>query len=467
MELYLLVHYIFIIYILCVVLLTKSRVNEWITLFISAFDSIPIVYFGNSASGGIFISDIILLILLTKFCFKKQKYLSNINKKMFIFSFIFGIWIVGSSLFSIIKPIPIHTVYTSDSYINFTLYGLIRLISYLLYLFLFLNNTFNKEQVEELLKKLFVCMNIFCFLLLLNQMSIIDFSGISSLGNRIEHSIQVINKDFSSDVFLGTNKPNLGAICYTIFWLDIFLILRVKKINIIYIISLFLVALTLIGTDSRSDLIGLCTSLPVFLFFTTKKTRIYLVRSIIILTYISVILMLLALLFEIPLFGENFNYYIGSIINLQVGVGSGGYRILLYESILDFLSNHPLELVIGLGPNCFRMLYGFKNITTNFGHNTYLHNLVELGLIGVSLIILLFSKLLWLIRNNIKKYGNDKRLSFACILSYFIGRMSTGISVDTFLAIDTMLSTNIMLFGFIAVVYISSVKDRIGIVNNH
>lgn len=459
MRLYLIIHYILILVSIFIVIFKKNKVNDIIVLFIASFDSIPIIYFGNSASGGIFLADIILGILLLKTILYRRHILNSyINKKMNVINGVFIVWIILCTVLSVTRELPIQTAYSLTTYSKFTVYGLVRVISYVIYMVIFFSYVLIKKEKKELLNKLFIILLIFCVFLILNQSEIINLSGIESLGNRIQHTMEILNKDFNSQIFLGTNKPNLGAVCYTIFWYFIYFLFKKEKVKTIYFLPISISFIALLGTQSRSDVLALIISLMFFTFITNKKMHKIIIKVAIGISYISIVALCIVFLFNINIKGEGLEYYVKSILFIERGVGSAGYRILLYESTLKFLLSNPIIMLLGLGPNCFRMLFGFENITTNFGHNTYLHNVAELGIIGAVIMAIMFIKLLLVIKRIIKK---DCVFEFSCIIAFFIGRMVAGISVDTFFAVDTMLTSNIMLIGFIAIVYMTTETNYI------
>ena len=210
--------------------------------------------------------------------------------------------------------------------------------------------------------------------------------------------------------------------------------------------------MNLINTWSRSDVLGLAVSIIMLFIISNKKVKnkIILLGYFIIIVFCIIVLLYINNIIDIDL--STFNFFM-KIFDIEKGEGSGGYRLLIFESTLNYLKENPVLLLTGLGPNGFRIMHELTGFKANFGHNTYLHNVVELGIIGASLVLSVLVNYIILFWSKIKL--NKNKFAFNCVLAYFIGKCVTGLSVDIFFAIDSMLFSNVTLIGFFALVITS------------
>jgi O-antigen ligase len=251
-------------------------------------------------------------------------------------------------------------------------------------------------------------------------------------------------------MFWGSNRACVGAICFTGFWLAILLWLYCKEHNWRRnaLILAILMIMGLIGSWSRSDFAALFVSFILFILISKKKIGFkakkigFIVFALIF--NLWAIITILDINIEFPTL-ERFSVLLSEKWHEE---GTGKYRIEMQKSIINYLLDNKEILLIGKGANGFRSLYGNEGIWSNAAHNTFLHNLTELGIVGFFLIMLFFYRILRLARF----YSLDIiSIIFPILVSFILGRFISGYATDSFFAVDAMLPANIMLFGFIAV----------------
>jgi len=448
-----LVNYLFTIGLIVWIFLLKNPWYSFVPLFISGLSGIPVYYFGNSSSGGIFPADIIAITIFLRFGLNYGRTWIRITKqrKVFLPFLLLTLWATFSSIFALT-----HSEY-GNKYFIFILYGIGRWWTFAFFVFLFLGYKFNKTDHFKILKNLFFTFFIIGLLILLHQSGLIEISGREGLGPRIiEATKNILDTYEMKTMFWGSNRASVGAICYTGFWLAILVWIYTKeyKWRRNALILAILMTICLIGSWSRSDFVGLLVSFTLFIIFSMKYQFVRVQKLGISIFFFVTLLLLLVMVFGINIKSTTIVRYLPLFNSEWMTEGTGRYRIIMHTSIINYVFKHPMILFTGLGANCFRTLYGQVGIWSNAAHNTFLHILVELGLIGELL------TLFWIYRVivfRIKILGDNKKRRFftskdifsPILLFYIIGRLVSGYAADTLFAVDAMLPANIMLIGFI------------------
>jgi len=442
-----LLNYAFTLFLIGWVLLSKKHQNSFVPLFISGFSGIPIYYFGRSSSGGIFPADIIAVTIIFRYGLIYGRYWVRIavSKRVFLPFLFLTIWATFSTIYAITQ-----TDY-GDKYFLFLLYGIGRWWSFAFFVLLFFSYQFDNNDLLKIIKKLFFAFIIYGLFLVIHQYGLFNLSGREGLGPRIVENTQNILDTYEiKSMFWGSNRACVGAICFTGFWLAILLWLYCKEHNWRRnaLILAILMIMGLIGSWSRSDFAALFISFILFILISKKKIGVKAKKigsiAFVLIFNIWAIITILDINIEFPTL-ERFSVLFSEKWHEE---GTGKYRIEMQKSIINYLLDNKEILLIGKGANGFRSLYGNEGIWSNAAHNTFLHNLTELGIVGIFLIMLFFYRILRLARF----YSLDiKSIIFPILVSFILGRFISGYATDSFFAVDAMLPANIMLFGFIAV----------------
>lgn len=422
----------------------KKPQGGFLPLFISGLSGTPVYYFGRSSSGGIFPADIIAVSIFLRFGLKYGKQWIKIASKRGVFlPFLFlTLWATFSTVYAIFQSDY------GDKYYLFLLYGIGRWWTFAFFVLLFYGYQFDKDDFFKISKKLFFSFIIFGSLLLIHQYGIFDLSGREGLGPRIVESTQNILDTYEiKSMFWGSNRACVGAICFTGFWLAILLWLYCKeyKWRQNALILAILMIIGLFGSWSRSDFAALVASLILFILITKKKIGFKAKKIGFIVFALIVNVWAIITILDINIKSPTIERYSVLLSDKWHEEGAGKYRREMHESLIKYLINNKEILITGLGANGFRSLYGQEGIWSNAAHNTFLHNLTELGFIGFFLIMLFFYRTLTL---SCGANISDKSIVYPILVSFILGRFVAGYAVDTLFAVDAMLSANIMLFGF-------------------
>ena len=148
----------------------------------------------------------------------------------------------------------------------------------------------------------------------------------------------------------------------------------------------------LIGSHSRSGLLGLVGGLALMVIF--LKPQQWIVLGTLAVSGAGIIVLL---------FGEQlgFSERFGALTSTgEFSVSSGGQRVYEWGNIAKRLVSHPTELVFGIGFLNFASYYrGYLFVTVlHHAHNLYLHVLTELGIFGALLFF-------WWILSHLKTIG--------------------------------------------------------------
>ena len=198
---------------------------------------------------------------------------------------------------------------------------------------------------------------------------------------------------YASIVFLNFNSINKlvtastgTAVYYILTLLPFVLALKNKKIKVFLVL---VVSISCLLTTKRTALIALVLSLLVYFDIESRKTKInWLIRFIRILLFVCVIIAGIYLAQDI--FGIE-------IIDRMIGLkdDGGSYRSYIYEVVWDkYKESSLLDQIFGRGFNAVRYTMDIKTGYEHIGnavsaHNDFLEVLVDYGMVGLAMYLMI------------------------------------------------------------------------------
>ena len=121
------------------------------------------------------------------------------------------------------------------------------------------------------------------------------------------------------------------------------------------------------------------------------------------------------------------------------------------KRLLSYLSEHPRELLIGVGPGNFHR-YVTQGITRNFfGHNSYLHWTGELGIGGILLLLAWCLSICLYAKKRLRSQNRICRLAAQTCLAVVAGRMVAAWGAESLFGTQGM---GVYSLFFVGVVYL-------------
>lgn len=281
-----------------------------------------------------------------------------------------------------------------------------------------------------------------CFLLGLQGvlvLSILQFAGVLSFDSLYSAG------DASVELragFGGFNRASTGTLAEYGLFLTV-LLFHLRKVrwwvavpSIIGFLWLIMVSL------SRTNLISVCVFGLALVIFTTRSR----IRNLILLA-MGVALGLLIAHYYAPIV-----FRINAATDIVVGAAGQepGGRLYGWGRAIDYLRANTATALMGGGydswADVLRPITGLSS-----GHNVYLHAWAELGLVGGTIYLAFFLRLVWWFLRAMRIEGDTQvtgALSFCLMLSLFVGNLTT----DLFYPVPTMLSclhATMFLFGIL------------------
>lgn len=215
---------------------------------------------------------------------------------------------------------------------------------------------------------------------------------------------------------------SLGAILIIV----IFMHQQLRK-NLLLVPALLIILFVLILTQSRGPIAAVIVSAIFYAIFIEKTNRRkFIVSSVVMLTFIGILLILLP---------ENFTYRFfqySSADTIITPAGIKGYNTI--GSRLDFWNLSLMtwasslkNIFVGLGSGGFSSLFIWRDFTW-YPHNMFFEILVELGIIGIGLIIAVIMAIIKTISRAINKqlFSNVTSQWVAALLVTFISAQFSG-----------------------------------------
>jgi len=374
----------------------------------------PILLFGNTTSSAIFLADI--LILYSYFNFNLYK---NWNRKL-ITVFLLVLYIsIMSSLRALETP----------SQSNFIVYGIFRLFVFFIF-FQSLHHTNISKVINSNL--LINIISIYSIFHILNSLGVLDLSLVNYTGHSFINEIDYLKETVKTRIYLGNNSTNTSTILFFGIFVLKYRLNRHKFTNLLII--LFFVSI--LFTGSRTDIIAVLFFLFTVSNFSFKKVLfiflVYVIYSL------ELLKPLLPRIYNLNIIGELQNKTDGTL----------NYRSIDWVKAFAYQTKNINDFLFGFGINNFRILRSKGIVLINFGHNTFIHSLIELGFIATLFIL---NKLRTLVTFAFKTKNKRKSFLIATIIYLVVKTLTTDVLIST----DNTLSLNVII---ISILYIISME---------
>ena len=196
---------------------------------------------------------------------------------------------------------------------------------------------------------------------------------------------------------------------------------------LIYLPILVFLLLTIIMTGSRGPIVSLILGSLIYLLIFDRHYK----NRIVMLVAVMIVSVLLIFILLPDNFTSRFlNYTTGDLVIQRDGVKSVSTLAMRWVywklSISEWLKSFR-TIVVGIGAGGFSSLYILRDYRA-YPHNMFIEILLEFGLIGFSLIMLLFSKIGQLLIRNVKYSEVSMYWTIAALISFFAGQFSGNIA---------------------------------------
>ena len=230
---------------------------------------------------------------------------------------------------------------------------------------------------------------------------------------------------------LNSNPITIGAYLAMGAGIIVNMINRIKfKYSLFLVPLLAIIMITLLSTGSRGPTLGLLAGLVTYtIFFEKNKYR----RNKLILTGLFTVCILIIVLFVLPDFITTrfLNIGTGDFVVYQSGVqrvSTIALRLGFWKTSLIEWSSSIKSFIIGIGSGGFSSLYILRDFR-HFPHNFFIEALLETGVIGFAIILLLFYKGWKYLRTNVE-YSFHTSLWITALLVRFFTSQFSGDLVD-------------------------------------
>jgi|GEM_PF-5564504 len=428
-------------------------------VFLAGLVNIPVFFFGNSAGGGVFVADVAIAAFVVRFGFSFGRRMirrANRNGQLALFAVLVAWVTVGGVIACLQEPRISRFVY----------YGVARWWTFMALVGIFFGQSLSERDYVSSLRRLGIVMIVYGVLCIAHQHGVVDLSGLENLGPRIVESTARSREaytgvtPFGHRVFLGANSASTGALCWLGLWAAAVLAMQPNKrlwrfSAILAVVMLWAQA----GTWSRSDMVGLVASLALggVLFFRVAQRRTRQGAALATVAFVGLVT-LLACVYPRVTRNPTLERYARAFSQYNPeALGTGGHRFREHSSVLKRLGKNPQILLFGVGPNGYRRLAWAGKATMLFGHNVYLHTVVELGFPGLVLLVVW----LWrasqmgvsVLRPARSASMRTRQLIAILTVTMLVQRLVAGLGADTLFATNTMLPANVMFLGLVGMAF--------------
>lgn len=250
--------------------------------------------------------------------------------------------------------------------------------------------------------------------------------------------------------FLATPRIVVGGTASISAWVSLMVFEAYRgQIRVIAATGAILSAFSVLATSSRSDIAGLAVAAIVFVFYAPRvRWKVYVCTVIAVAGlyagYLTFFLPLEEQTAAITRMSELWNPELRA---------EGSYADRSYDRkrLLSYLSEHPRELLIGVGPGNFHR-YVTQGITRNFfGHNSYLHWTGELGIGGILLLLAWCLSICLYAKKRLRSQNRICRLAAQTCLAVVAGRMVAAWGAESLFGTQGM---GVYSLFFVGVVYL-------------
>jgi hypothetical protein len=412
-------------------------------LVLSYFFALPVTIFATGANSAVFVCDIVLLAVLLRWGRTSIQRIRDVRVPGMPIVWALMAWVVVSRILVIFR-LP-----TFMSFMHLGFYSL-RFLMFAMNFVVLATLPLTRQDYRKLLG--WICL----LVAVVSVANIVSSAGLINLnfyvGDILRAGEQYVREDpeLVHTFLLGFNRAVIGLFAYTAITL---VLLRGwlggKGWHVLMFALLPLYGFLLLDSFSRSAIIAIVVSLTV-LGFRVGARR--LVGLSFVLAIGGMVLVFLAT--DVRAWQERFAALF-SAEAFRESTGAG--RIESWQQVLGYLKGNPIFLIFGVG------FYGYAAqfvriaavTRTSAGHNMYVHSLGELGVPGLTLLLILWTRLVQTFYR-MGAGGNpdsEQQLVGRAMLAFLLGALASGVSQETLYPIYTMYgAASLLMFVFAATV---------------
>jgi hypothetical protein len=377
------------VYLFTKICKAKSAANAVGYLLASGLIPVPIMILGNSVESGLFPVDVCLLVYFLKYGVRS---LSGPRGSKALSAGVLSL--LGFAVLATTSAIY-HVIFIDSAPWTFYSFTVLKFWEYALLAASVMSVKLDREQFRRICIILLIGISIYECLHVLHISGLVPMSGSEYFGPRAADFAAEAGEDpggsgaapFSDRTawFLTSYRAVIGGTTSitALFCLLVFELFE-GRIRRIAGITGILCVLSVLSTSSRSDIAGLLVAVLILVLCSPIRSwKTFACALLIVAGLYTAFLAVLpeeARTMALDRVSEFWNPELRS---------EGDYASREYDraAMLDYLPNHPRELLIGVGPGNYHW-YSAQRITMNsFGHNSYLHWTGELGIGGLLLLL--------------------------------------------------------------------------------
>jgi hypothetical protein len=430
----LLAHHLLLVVLLFRLSTTKSSSVCLDCLVASCLFTLPVIIVGNSSNAAVFGVDIAMVCLGVRvFVTKKRadrKLLDAYPGEMLLRTFAILAFVSALYNFFVIQSEPW----------RFYLFTAVKLAQFAFLPFL-IRETFRRLGFEPCGWKYFsITASFFLVLHLIHLAGVADLTGREFMGDRVAEMEQLNVGLFDSreNYFLAGIKSSVAG-CESMFvFLGVFVGAWLSRWHWALAPTFAAISATAVfGTTSRSDIAGTIAGIVVMILIVPSRIRAMLGSGIAMAAVVGATFFISVWVVE----GQSTSISRLQELTDEDKLMTGSYldRSLDRVSLPEYYATLPQELVWGAGPGNFRR-FQFNGITRNaMGHNSYLHWLGELGIIGAIVIFAWCGSLLFFVlRRTILTGSAQIRMTLGALGGVLVSRMVAGWGAESLFGTDAM-----------------------------
>jgi len=389
-------------------------------LLVSGLIPLPLYIFGTSAQAALFAIDVCLLAHIVAHGRSVLQYVLEHRALSAGVGALFGFSILatcsGAFNFVFVDPNPL----------KFYAFTIVKFWQYALLAVILLASKPDAAQLRRTCAILVAGILIYEILHTLHISGIVPLSGEEYFGSRaVEFNAGEMRAAPFSDRtgwFLTSYRSVIGGTASINAWFSLMVFEAYGgKIKVAAAATAILAVLSVLAVSSRSDIAGLAVAMFVFVLCAPpRRWKAYAAAAIaaagLYTGYVTLVLPPAEQTTAITRMNELWNPELRS-------EGNYADRSSDRASLLRYLPEHPMDLLIGVGPGNFHW-YQTQRITYNFfGHNAYLHWTGELGVGGLFLLLGWCLSVCLYAQRRLKSQNPICQLAARTCLALVIGRM--------------------------------------------
>jgi len=410
-------------------------------LLVSGLIPLPVYMMGNSVDAGVFPIDVCLFAYLLAHGSSALHYVIGRRVLSAGVVALFGLSILAtcSGVFNFL--------FVDPSPLKFYAFTIVKFWEYALLAMLLIASKPDAPQLRRICTIVLTGILVYEILHTLHISGIVPMSGEAYYGPRAEGDMGgAVPFSDRTGWFLTSYRVVVGGTASISAWLSLMVFETYRgKIKIMAAATGILSVFSVLATNSRSDMAGLAAGAVVFaLCAPPRRWKVYAAAAI---TAAGLYAVVLTVVLS-PAKRATEMTRMSELWNAQLRAeGNYGSRAEVRERLLEYLPDHPTELLIGAGPGNFRR---YQRVVDNiYGHNSYLHWTGELGIGGyVLLLAWCVSVCLYAVRWLRSKHPICQLAARAC-LALVVGRMVAAWGAESLFGTNGMGYYSLYLVGVV------------------